>query len=512
MTHRWFAALLAAMLCLGMLAGAAAENPYAEEMTFTTVTTSQETYDNPDTNLFAKALKEKFNVVLKVDYIANSDIEETLKLRMVGGEDPDVMFGLNLTPQFEELGTEGYFVALNDYLDKLPNYRALWSDENWATFLDLTTASDGKLYSLHVPMSGVQLIGEGWIFRMSTLEKLGLAVPTTTEELYELLKAIKAAYPDSIPFANRNKLNWLLYGFEDAFRTDSGYRVDPDSGEFVYGPVTQKYREMLIFLNKLYQEDLIYKEFATATSQQWSEQLAQGKVHVIFDYFAREAWANNLMKDVDPDARWTASPDYVRAYPEKKQFVTRYSPVGGVAARISSRNSPERIERLLAIFDWLATEEGMLATQFGEKGLTYDIVDGQPAYTPMMITPLNPGEGTDTLLKYGLGYRIAIHPVYWHYQGAGTSIRIGNHAVENGYEYFRHFQLRFTDEDKAIVSDYGTVVNDIQQEYCVKFIMGQLDPNDDAQWNGFVEAITKGGLDKVLPIYQRCYAEKYGQP
>ncbi len=509
MKTRLAAVTVALLMCLGLLAGASAQAEYPEEMTFSVVTTSQETFDNPTTNLFAKALKDKFNVVLNFEYIPNSDLEETLKLRMVGGEDPDVFFGLNLTQQFEELGAEGYYVPLNDYLEKLPNYRALWSDEDWATFLDLSSASDGKLYSLHVPMSGVQLIGEGWIFRMGTLEKLGLKVPTTTDGLYETLKAIKAAYPDSIPFANRNKLNWLLYGFEDAFRTDTGYRVDPDSGEFVYGPVTQKYREMLIYLNKLYKEDLIYKEFATATSQQWSELLAQGKVHVIFDYFAREAWANNLMKDVDPDANWKASFDYIRAYPEKKQFVTRYSPVGGVAARISSRNSPERIERLVAIFDWLATEEGMIATQFGEKGLTYDIVDGQLVYTPMMITPLNPGQGTDTLLKYDLGYRLAIHPTFWHYQGADTSREVGNYAVDNGFEYYRHFTLKFSDEDKTVVSDYGTVVNDIQQEYGVKFIMGQLDPNDDAAWNAYVDTISKGGLDKVLPIYQRYYAEKY---
>jgi len=489
----------------------AAEPEQYTPMTFTTVTTSQEAASNPDKDLFAKALLEKFNITLKSDYIAQGSLLETMKLRMAGDEDPDVQF--NFFADLDKYGVDGYFVPFDDYFDKMPNYRSQWPDEFWKEYLELAAASDGKHYSLRVPMGNVQLVGAGWLFRMSTIEELGAKIPETTDELYSYLKAIKTKYPDSIPISNRNGLGGLTYKcFEDAFRTDSSFKYDMDYNEFVYEPITDKFRDMLIYLNKLYKEDLISKEFSTQSAQQWSEHVGQGKVHVLLEYFAREGWANNLCAEVDPKANWLSSEKFINAYPDKKLMVTRYTSVGGSSARISTRNSQEKIDRLIKVFDWLATEEGMIKTQMGEENVTFKYnTKGEIEYMDHIITPLNPDKGTDTLLKYNLEYRIMNYPRYFYYQGGGPSVTIGNLVRKNGYDYFKPFALEFTDAEKVTVADYGTVVSDKMAEYALKFIMNQLDPKDDATWSSYVDTMNKSGLDKILPIYKKTYKEKYGK-
>ncbi|HOJ09730.1 MAG TPA: extracellular solute-binding protein [Clostridiales bacterium] len=533
MKRKTIAIFLAVVMIIGITAGCAgtkrspdssnkekttsntAENTVSEleqfsPMTFTTVTTSQEAASNPNTDLFAKALREKFNITLKIDYIAQSSLAETMKLRMAGNEDPDVHF--NLFGDFDKYGVDGYFIAFDDYFDKLPNYRAQWPDEFWQEYLELATAPDGKYYSLRVPMGNVQLVGEGWLFRMSTIEELGVKAPETTQELYSYLKAIKNKYPDSIPISNRNGLWGLTRRFEDAFRTSSIFQYDGDYNKFVYEPITDKYRDMLIYLNKLYKEDLISKEFSTQSAQQWSEHVGQGKVHVLLEYFAREGWANNLCTEVDPKANWLSSPKFINAYPDKKLMVSRYSAVGASSARISSRNSQERIDRLIKVFDWLATEEGMIKTQMGEEGVTFKYnSNNEIEYMDNIITPLNPDKGTDTLLKYNLEYRIINYPRFFYYQGGGPSTVIGDLVRKNNYDYFKPYSLVFNDAEKATIADFGTVVNDKMAEYTLKFIMSQLDPTDNATWKTYVETINKNGLEKILPVYQKAYEEKYGK-
>ena len=71
----------------------------------------------------------------------------------------------------DEFGVEGYFVPFDDLYDKMPNYRSAWPDDFWAEYMELAVAPDGKHYSLRVPMGNVQLVGSGWLYRMSTIEE-----------------------------------------------------------------------------------------------------------------------------------------------------------------------------------------------------------------------------------------------------------------------------------------------------------------------------------------------------
>ena len=65
--------------------------------------------------------------------------------------------------------------------------------------------------------------------------------------------------------------------------------------------------------------------------------------------------------------------------------------------------------------------------------------------------------------------------------------------MEN-YDHFQNIKLQYTKPEQSVISDYETVVNDLVQEYTLKFIVGQLDPSSDSDWNGFTQALQKGGL------------------
>ena len=84
----------------------------------------------------------------------------------------------------------------------MPNFKDKVAKWNLEPDLDALRQADGKFYLLP------GLHEKPWLdyslaVRTDILDKLDLQVPKTWDELYTVLKAMKAAYPDSYPLSDR---------------------------------------------------------------------------------------------------------------------------------------------------------------------------------------------------------------------------------------------------------------------------------------------------------------------
>ena len=119
-------------------------------------------------------------------------------------QDPDSVPHMQ-TYELQESDSMTLFIALNDLIDQYcPNLKAEMAKRPGAE--ERITAPDGNIYSL--PFLGRS--GNGWInsfINQPWLDKLGLEMPTTLDEFYEVLKAFKTQDPngngiaDEIPYA-----------------------------------------------------------------------------------------------------------------------------------------------------------------------------------------------------------------------------------------------------------------------------------------------------------------------
>ena len=73
-------------------------------------------------------LKERFNVVLEWNDIQNSAFNDVINTMLASEEYPEVFWNLNHETEVKNMGLDGYLVALNDYLDSMPDYKALPDD------------------------------------------------------------------------------------------------------------------------------------------------------------------------------------------------------------------------------------------------------------------------------------------------------------------------------------------------------------------------------------------------
>ncbi|WP_235440169.1 extracellular solute-binding protein [Paenibacillus sp. DMB20] len=238
--------------------------------------------ENFATNEFTKWYEEKTNVHIEWEVVPEQSMQEKLNLVLASEDYPDVIMGLNISPTQQMIyGTQGAFIPLNDLIEKQGVQTKKLFEEN-PEIKSTITALDGNIYALpevndcyHCSMSQKMWIYEPW------LKKLNLDMPTTTDELYSVLKAFKEKDPngngkqDEIPLSITQK-SWR--SSLDAFLMNS----------FIYNPVygssykhmyvkdgkvdvaynKPEWKEGLRYLNKLYKEGLISPESFTQDENQ----------------------------------------------------------------------------------------------------------------------------------------------------------------------------------------------------------------------------------------------------
>src|SRR5699024_8934969 len=127
------------------------------------------------------------------------------------------------------------------------------------------TFPDGKIYSIPSLVSpdftSVLIASRPW-FSQEVLDELGMDVPETTDEFYEFLKGAKKK-TNKTPYGGTSideLIQWLQGSFGVATRgvSNGNIDVDPeDETKIRFYATTDEYRELLEYVNKLFEEGLL---------------------------------------------------------------------------------------------------------------------------------------------------------------------------------------------------------------------------------------------------------------
>ncbi|MDH6371558.1 putative aldouronate transport system substrate-binding protein [Paenibacillus sp. PastF-3] len=253
---------------------------------------------DPNEKLINKRLEEKTNVHINWKNFTKDVFVEKRNLAVASGDLPDAIFNADYSDyELLKLAKDGAIVPLNDLIENnMPNFKKVL--EEAPEYKSMITAPDGNIYAF----PWIEELGSGkkriqavdsmpWI-NVEWLKKLGLDMPTTTEELKEVLIAFKTKDPngngkaDEIPLSFINKpgaedLAFLFASFGLGENPD--HAVVSNDGKVIFTAAQEDYKEAVSFINELYKEGLIDIE---AYTQDWSTYLAKGKDQKYGLYFS----------------------------------------------------------------------------------------------------------------------------------------------------------------------------------------------------------------------------------
>lgn len=160
------------------------------------------------------------NVTIDRNSQSFDDLQSTLRLALTGGDAPDVVQANNARSMMGQFVSAGQVRCLDDYS------RAYgWADRYTPEILSYSSYSDDGATFGEGCVYGLPQVGEvvGIYYSPSRLEELGLAAPTSWEELTGQLEEIKAA--DEVPLVLGNVEKWPAI---HVFGLVQGQHVDAD--------------------------------------------------------------------------------------------------------------------------------------------------------------------------------------------------------------------------------------------------------------------------------------------
>ncbi|MFE5317668.1 extracellular solute-binding protein [Paenibacillus sp. NPDC056579] len=316
-------------------------------------------------NPVLKEFEKKTNTKLTVQWVPGGDYSDRVNVALAAGDIADLIKIPSITtPLFRQMVKQGAFWDLTPYVKDYPNLMAL-DPKIWNN-----TKIDGKSFA--VP-AGRPLDGGGFFsIRKDWLDKLGLKMPTTMDELYTVMKAFKENAPDgkkdTVGFTMRS-----AQMIEEVFTGTVGRWKEKD-GKLVNMNLEPEVKESIAFQRKLYQEGLIPQDFPVLKETQYWELATSGRAGVtaetpeaLFRY-TMDQWKK------DPKVEWTP---LVSLAPKAggKQYVSQGSGMNGVLA--IPKSVPEaKMKAILSFINYGSGGEGLDLTLYGIKDVHYSVADG----------------------------------------------------------------------------------------------------------------------------------------
>ena len=244
MKKRLTAALLSALLCLGVCGAHALEMTGLETETVERIWAASK---------FFARMEALTGIAVEPTGVASEEEYAALLDQMIAGDvQTDVLFKAGLTREQETaLLDSGAIIDLSQLIDAhMPNLSALLTAHpEWR---DVITLEDGRIASLPL-INEKERQAALWI-NQAWLDKLGVATPKTLEELAAALLAIR----DGDPNGNGKKdevgaeligvyeMRWLLPYF--GIVADDYHLARAQGGEIVFAPEIPAYREFVALL------------------------------------------------------------------------------------------------------------------------------------------------------------------------------------------------------------------------------------------------------------------------
>lgn len=218
------------------------------------------------------------------------------------------------------------------------------------------------------------------MYRQDWMDKLGIAMPRTLDEYFNMLKAFKDKDPGNVG----SKLIPATYDYAQA--TDANnYAWRPaimsDLEKYMYSDTTtvpftwEPEKKHLLYLNKLYNEGLMSPEFMLDTdSSKARSAFMNGYGGVWSEFIPQDAnYIGTLMKNI-PTAKLSAA----MVLTERPGTVSTsffYTPPVGLMNGIN-KNTKNVVE-VLKYLDWLSKPENLNTVMWGFEGKTYQMKDGK---------------------------------------------------------------------------------------------------------------------------------------
>lgn len=447
-----------------------------------------------------KALEEATGVSLDITWTPQGDYATKFNTVMAGSDLPMVIAlssGMATNPAFLKYCQNDVFWDLTDKLPKYPTLASVLTDK---VHLDVT-AVGGRNYMIP---SLTEVARVGLIYRADWAEKLGIAPPTTADEVFQMAMRFTTEDPDGD--GQNNTIGFAYIDDADKELTYAGFdtlavalgapnRFGIVDGVYVPYFETQAYMDTLDFFKDMYDSGYMNQDFALIKGNDKYNPILQETAGFMFTSAVNSAYPggkyDTLMNEVNPQAKLAYT--MLMTNPDGQQVTnSTLSPngIGGLVIPKASVKTEEELDRILQFFDDAQNEEkpGAKIANLGVEGLHYSVEGGSITISDAQRALRAEDDTTDIFINT-IARRL-IAPDFGQPRSPADIIRIA--CYENmPYAVQDASAGKLSADTLSLQSSIATIISDAR----VKYIMGQI---DEAGFTAAVQEWRAQGGDAIL--------------
>lgn len=497
-----------------------------------------------NTNSFTKVLEDKFDVDIEFETTGyeSGAANEARQISLAGGDLPEAYMLVPWASQFnkaelQRYGDQGVIVPLNDLIDKYAPHitEALAAEPG---FESLATAPDGTILGLpqwndcyHCSYPYKFWINTEW------LDTLGLDIPTTPDEFFDVMMAFKTQDPngngvaDEIPITGSSQWSvvpYIMNAFiSNSFNTGANANGQPVSlgldGDTVQMQTMQDgWREGLKFLNKLWDAGLIDSaafsqgdDAMQGTGNNADAVIVGGGTVIHSGLFV------TIGQEDGRDFQYFPIPPLTGPGGQNATYQLPSAPGATFVVTKAADEVEQKI--IMEMMDYLFTEEGHMRGEFGVEDIGWRAAeegeialdpDLEPTFLDILVDEENEEDYNGS---WGPMAQVFETTEFRNSQVAPLDIntvpgfeRRLFQATElyDGHDsdaIFPYWDLWVPVEEGNELTTLTTNIESNVATSTAEFVTGVRDPNNDSDWNSYLEGLQGLGVDRYVEIWQAAY-------
>lgn len=466
--------------------------------------------------LVLDAIQEQSNIHFDITAANGAAERDNFNLMVAAGDYCDILSLMGYySTGLEGAVEEGIIQDLADVLpEQCPTYWSYLTQDTTTLMSAYTDSGYMPTICTLVPEVGQEVVGA--VVREDWLSEFGMEMPETMDELYGYLE--KSYLDKDAQFLVTNTegvLPNLGFGLNlnlDAFVTGTyGYTVEDGTVQSSF--VSENLKDYLKFMNKLYANDIISKDFYSTTNEDLSSRARLDfglGLNSMVDTAANNT--SDIMMNVSED-------DFSMAVlPHCTKNKGDESHVGPSTLQGLMKNDEtwsfstdcEDIQPLLDLVEWLYSEDGYTLTNYGVEGETYTLDEnGEPQYTDLIVN--NP----DGLSYFFASYVYASNAAWGFVPFINDMRKTWYDFNDNQWQVYEDLKTlsdcAYNYPTYAVMTveestEYASIESDLaiyRNSRILEFITGAADI--DAEFDTYVETLYDMGLQDLIDIKQAAY-------
>lgn len=447
---------------------------------------------------------------------------------LASGDVPDLFVGPNVITDADFAQFKGLFQDMSELVEGAPNIVKMFQEKPETK--QISTQRDGQIYGLPKYQRfwpdtvNRQYINQKW------LDNLGLSMPTTWDELYDVLVAFKEQDANGNGDPNDEiPMDWsggiggffnpavMLGGMGIKLSSDvSGQGYFVEDGKVKNFLTDDRYKALVTFLNKLYKAGLINPEVFTHDYTKL-QAVARGegdtaKVGFTWGWVASDRFGEQLAPQYASMQPLKASASFTGQVSWSYDSYTLNYGANNIVMSAKTKNK----EAAMRFINELYKPEVGIQVLFGSIGPNIeDKGNGSYAVLPPKDAKMDPGtwKWTSTWADNGAFYisdtiDLTLGKDMQEVLTQSEPLKDALAGVDTRVDIYPGTFVKYSNDDNNIMSLNNTNIMNLANTTFAKWVTkGGI----EAEWDSYVKESQKAGIDKNLEIMQKYYDEFVNQ-